>query len=229
MKLFIRLLAPVILIVGSLSSSAIAAPLVIDDFNSYVSGSYIQNQPDMNWSRFGTATSDGIYSVADGVDGTRAGRYQVSYNAAANVNGSVRYTFTEHQDFTLYPVFTLDIAVNQILPSTQVFAQIADGDGAERTVLETLTPLPIDSLGFKTYEFIFSADTVRRVEGSASFSDVLGNLKSVTFRFWNPDDIGNQSLTIDNLTAVQAIPEPAMSVLYVLILCTGLWMYRKRR
>lgn len=204
--------AAALLLAGALSNAA-AAPILIDDFESYAAGTYIQAQGGLNWSRFGNATSDGIYSIANGSGGGRAASYQVNFNpGAGNVNGSVRYTFATAQDYSGVYSFSLDIAVDTVLPGTSVFAQIA-GDGSTPTIIETLVGQAVTSSNYVTYVFQFTPDNLRVIQGTESVDDVLAHLKSITFRFNNTTG-GKQTLMFDQLQAnPQPIPEASSVVL----------------
>jgi len=222
------LLAAGATVLGFSSPMAQGSTIIVDNFNSYSNSTLLQNMPGTNWSRFGNATADGIYSIAGGVGGTRGASYLVSYNATTAVNGSVRYTYATPQSFEGPITFSLDIAVNTVRPGTQVFAQIASSD-ATPTIFETLVGQSITNTTYQTFTFSFSPENIKSLQGSKTLDQVIHDLKSITFRFNNTTDIGSQSINFDNLT-VTSIPEP--SIAWLSLLGGGLAigaMLRKRR
>ncbi len=202
----LRHLLPLAIIASAcLTPKALAGSLLIDDFESYSSGSYIQTQGDKLWSRFGTAIADGIYSVADGSDDGRAARVMANYNPGGTVvNAYTRYTFATAVDYSDYSGFSLEIKVNTPLQGTQIYAQISS-DGGTPTVFETLTPIEFIGTDYATYTFTFTDETVRTIQGSLTVAEVMADLKSVVFRFHNGTTTGSQAFTFDGFAA---IPEP---------------------
>ncbi len=204
------LLAAGVSVLGFSSSIAQGATIVIDDFNNYSNSTLLQNLPGTNWSRFGNATADGIYSIAGGVGGTRGANYLVNYNTTTAVNGSVRYTYATPQSFEGNITFSLDIAVNTVRPGTKVFAQIASSD-ATPTIFETLVGQSLSSTSYQTFTFSFSAENIKSIQGSKTLDQVVADLKSITFRFNNTLDTGSQTISFDNLIVTTAIPEPSLA------------------
>ena len=193
--------------------------VLIDDFNSYVSGSYIQTQ-NPNWSRFGAATTDGIYSIAGGVNGTRGASYSVNF--ANNAVGSVRYTFATAQDFTATPTVSLDLSIPLSLVGTQVQAVLYSGT----TVYQT-TALSFTNASYQTYTFDLIQSNVTRTEGTASLADSLANVTGIALRFSNTNGTGTASINFDNLSVV---PEPSTTTALALAAAGfGLYAFRGRR
>lgn len=209
-QLKLLLLAAGIAFLGFTSPLVHGTPMVIDNFDQYASGTYLQNLPNARWSRFGNATADGIYSIAGGVGGTRGASYLVNFSPSSAVNGSVRHTFSTSQSFTQPIIFSLDLAVSVIRPGTTVFAQISSSAGTP-TIFETLVGQSLTNTGFQTFTFSFDPESVRHIQGGQSLEAVLADLKSVTFRFNNTVDSGSQSILFDNLTVVASIPEPSLA------------------
>lgn len=213
-----------LLTVTALSASFAKASLLIDDFNAYTNASYIQVQ-NPAWSRFGNATSDGIYSIAGGVDGTRGASYIVNWGAGSN--GYVRYTFATAQDFSLMNAFTLDLSTNSVVAGTLAYLQInytqTIGETTIVNTYETTMGLSLASTQYENFVFNFTPDSVTRREGMADFATVMANVTSFTFRYNNSTGAGNQQIRFDNFYAV---PEPrALGLLFaasVLILSHGL-------
>lgn len=177
---------------------------VLDNFNSYVSGSYIQAQ-NAAWSRFGAATTDGIYSIAGGAEG-RGASYSVGW--AAGNQGFVRYAFGAAQSFTEGASLSVDLSVSAALPDTTVVAQVTGGSG---TTWAMTAAVSLTNTGYVTYNFILEGAGMTRIEGSDSLSVVMANLQSVTLQFRNVSGVGSQAIQFDNLvlSPASSIPEPS--------------------
>lgn len=194
--------------------------VLIDDFNSYVNTSYIQQQ-NTAWSRFGLATTDGISSIAGGVGGTRGAAYSANFSNGA---GSVKYTFATLQDFTATTVLSLDLQIPLSLAGTQVQAVIYDGSG--ETVYQT-TAQSLTNPTYITYTFDFTAANVTRAQGTASLADVLANVGAIGFRISNTNGTGSATITFDNLTVV---PEPStVAALGLAGVVLGIYRIRSRQ
>lgn len=196
--------------------------VLIDDFNNYVNTSYIQPGQNPAWSRFGAGTTDGISSIAGGVDGTRGAAYSVNFGLGT---GSVKYTFSTLQNFTSTTVLTLDLEIPLSLTGTQVQAVIYDG-GSSQTIYQT-TVQSLTNATYITYTFDFTAANVSRAQGSASLADVLANVSAIGFRFSNTNGAGSATINFDNLNVV---PEPTTTAALGLAgVIVGLYRLRCRQ
>lgn len=197
--------------------------ILIDDFNSYVNTSYIQQQ-NTAWSRFGGATTDGISSIAGGVGGTRGAAYSVNF---ANGTGSVKYTFSTLQNYTATTVLTLDLQIPLSLAGTQVQAVIYDGvAGSSQTIYQT-TAQSFTNATYITYTFDFTTANTTRAQGAASLADVLTNVSAIGFRFSNTNGTGSASVQFDNLYVV---PEPStVAALGLAGVVFGIYRIRSRQ
>lgn len=186
---------------------------VIDDFDSYSGESYIQHQ-NPRWLRFGVATTDGLYSIANGASG-RAAEYAVDW--AAGKTGYIRHNFENYLPFFLTRYsgsdrggieIALDIAAAPVNPATRVYLVLSDGDPekAGTTLYRTKAGRELAYEGFATMVFVIDAESVVRLEGTASLGEVLPNLSSLTFQFVNESGVGSQVIRVDNF-AIGAAPE----------------------
>ncbi len=191
------------LMFGALSPVAAqsGADVVIDDFENYTSAEYVQNQDGASWRRFGVATVDGLYSVAN-PSGGRAVSYAVNW-ASGNA-GYIRYTFPSAGHYAAGTTFSVDLAVTKPLSGTNVFLLLADGETsvATTTAYRTRVGRELPDTGFQTYEFIVNERSVRRISGGASLQAVLDKLASVTLIFSNADGTGSQSILLDNFKVI---------------------------
>lgn len=180
-----------------------AAATVIDDFDGYSQASYVQDQMWSLWRRFGSATTDGIYSIADGAEG-RGASYGVNW-ALGNA-GYVRHTFAAPKSFVRGTRFSIDLAVTESLPATQVCLLISDGDPARSTTTTYRTPpgIFITEKNYRTHAFELTEDQLRRVTGTASVREVLGRVANVTLMFSNPTGEGAQNIHFDNFLVMAA-------------------------
>lgn len=197
---------------GLLSPLAHGATIVIDDFNSYTSGSMIQAQ-NPAWFRFGVAFSDGIYSIAGGVNGTRGASVILQFNQSqGNNNASMRYIYSTPVSFEQGVTFAFDLAVNTLSPSTTVTLQLSTENNA--TIYEFIPAKQILSTSYENYSFTIDSTTMARMGGSGTLDSVLENLKNITIRFVNNGEDVKQNFSIDNLTVTPAvIPEPSVALL----------------
>lgn len=178
-----------------------AAPvesLVIDDFDSYTSDSYVQDQMWSLWRRFGVATTDGIYSIDAGAQG-RGASYGVNWSQGKA--GYVRHTFASPKSFSPGVRVTLDLAVSESLAGTQVCLIIADGDPAQPTTTSYRTPpgVFVTGTGYRTYVFDLKEAELRKASGTASVRSVLSRSANFTFMFTNSTGEGAQTILFDNL------------------------------
>jgi hypothetical protein len=151
------------------------------------------------WRRFGTATTDGIYSIAGGASG-RGASYGVNW--AQGEAGYVRYTFASPKSFGPGTVVAIDLSVTVALPGTQVFLLLSNGESssAATTTYRSRMGELVTGTSYRTFSFSVTDDSVRRVAGTAPLSEVLKSLSSVTIMFTNTDGEGAQSIHFDNFT-----------------------------
>lgn len=195
---------------GLFSPLANGATIVLDDFNNYVATSMI-NQQTTSWTRFGVAFSDGIYSIAGGVGGTRGASVIMQFSPTTT-NGSMRYVYASPASYEQGVTFSFDLAVNTLSPSTRVTLQVSDSTNSN--IYEFTSTHSVASTSFENHSFTIDANTMRRVGGTGSLDAVLQDLKNVTIRFTNTGEDVKQNFSIDNFTVTyNAIPEPTAAFL----------------
>jgi hypothetical protein len=210
---------------------ASARAQLIDNFNEYTSGSYIQVQSNPGgssglagtWSRLGTATSDGIYSIAGGEEG-RGATYDTNYSGGST--GFVKFTFAAAQNFTATPELQSYLDVGTSLSGTTVNAQITDGN----TTFALTTPLALTNTTYQQFSFDFTSTDTTLSSGSESLSTVLSNTTAVLLQFKNTSGSGSQAINFDDVQMVtDGAPEPSARDLMILSLgfCGMIWRLRK--
>lgn len=197
---------------GLLSPFAHGATIVLDDFDNYVADKMI-NQQTTSWTRFGVAFADGIYSIRDGVGGTRGASVIMQFDQAkGNTNGSMRYVYGSPASYEQGVTFSFDLGVNTLSPSTKVTLQVSDSTNSN--IYEFTSTHSVASTSFENHSFTIDANTMRRVGGTGSLDAVLQDLKNVTIRFTNTGEDVKQNFSIDNFTVTyNAIPEPTAAFL----------------
>lgn len=200
------------------------AVIVVDDFNSYNSSSYIQVQNPL-WSRFGAATSDGITSITAGVGGTRGASYSTAWTAGNT--GDVRYTFSATQNLSTMTDVTLDLNVATLVAGTTVSLQLRSG----ATFFQSTTPLSLTNTTYSTFDFSTLSASLTRVAGTGSYASTMSAIDSIVFVFTNTGGTGSQAIRFDNFDLVTSVPEPGSIALMGLAgaMFTGYYVRRRRR
>ena len=224
----LALLAPV---------SSQAATILADNFNEYTNASYIGTQTPVqtnpggafgiagNWTRFGGATTDGIYSIAGGAEG-RGASYSVAWTPTA-VAGYTMYTFSAVQNLSLLSAITLDINVGTVVAGTTVSVQLRSG----ATTFQSVTPLALTNTTFSTFTFDSTSSGLSRIEGSGTYASTLAAVNSIVFVFSNAGGTGSQSIRFDNFN-LATVPEPSTVVamgIAGMVLVGGRFLRRRRQ
>ncbi len=166
---------------------------MVDDFDKYASGSYIQEQ-NPAWSRYGKATVDGIDSIEAGSK-NRGASYVATWTPE-NTVGAVKYTFPAPQDMTKTPVLNIELAVT---PSTIMGTTVSALVANKTTKYRVSLPQTLSSDSYTLFSFPFN-DTAEILEGKDTLQTVLAAPTSVTITFSNTSGKGTQTIHFDNLT-----------------------------
>lgn len=206
---------------GASVSVLSAAPVVIDDFDSYSDMIQAQNP---SWTRGGSAVPEGIYSDPAGGGGREA---VIFYDWSEGNRGFVRYTFSEPLALESGVEFSVDLRVSHnFVPGTTVSFALASAGTTYETAPQALT-----NTDYQTFSFLITEATAELSDGpSVSLSEVLANLSTVSIWFRNSGGAGYPGFAFDNLSYTTApIPEPSAAALGLGLVAVGAFAARRRR
>ena len=197
-------------VLAVLIANSLNAQLVIEDFESYIDTSSLQ----ADVFSFGSAAQAGKPSLAIGLgeNDSNAACFNLTWETGNNSNLSFINLSPNTQNLSGYSEITAFIFIenysnvvgaNETVTPTVVKLAIEGMDG---TIWQTRTikaeSLPVGSS--YTVRFRLSTIDMECVEGMASFSATISNIKNIRLRFENARRSGfRQDAYIDSIVAVQ--------------------------